>query len=82
MLKNKTNNFLLGSVPLMRGLAVLFFMIVTSHFVAARPIINKVLSDNIAFLRRLVKHFKFRRLVHHYCFILELIKLGTWVKNL
>ena len=29
----------------MRGLAVVFFMIVTSHFVAARPIINKVLSD-------------------------------------
>ena len=68
---------------IMCGLAVVFFMIVTSHFVyAARPIINEFYLTTFECLRRLVKHFKFRRLVHHYCFILELIKLGTWVKNL
>ena len=59
----------------MWGFAVAFFMIVTSHFVVARPIINKFYLTTFVCLRKIVKHFQFRRLVHHYCFILELIKL-------
>ena len=57
---------------IMWGLAVVFI---------ARPIIKAFYLKTFECLRRLVKHFKFRWLVHHYFLILKLTKFGTWVKN-